>query len=110
MALTVDRTVSKQTVFGNRKVVFAKVTFDSSYPTGGESLVPSDLGLKSIDFISDQTAAADAGTTAIVTKYDYTNQKLQAFWGNAGTASVLPEVTGTTDLQTYISRHVVIGR
>lgn len=110
MALTIDRTVAKPTVFGNRKVVFVKITGDSSYATPGYSLTAADVGLKKIDFLSSETGAADAGTTGVVTKYDYTNSKLQYFWGNAGSASVLPEVTDSTNLSTYVTRHLVIGR
>jgi hypothetical protein len=44
MGLTV--TPVKVFVNGDRKEAFYDVTFDSSYPTGGESLTAADLGCR----------------------------------------------------------------
>jgi len=106
MALTVSAV--RRSIHGNSREVIATVTFDSSYATGGEDLIPSTLGLTTISHVSSETAAAAAGTTAVHTKYDYTNKKLQAFWA-AASATFAAEVTSTTNLSTYICRVRVIG-
>ena len=49
------------------------------------------------------------GSDAVVVSYDFTNVKLLAIWGNAGTASAMPEVTDTTDLSAYSGRVTFIG-
>ena len=72
MALTIS--VVERTVFGNKRIVFADVDFDSSYPTGGESLQASDVGLKAIDFLQ---ATPKSG---YIFEYDYTNEKLKALY------------------------------
>lgn len=110
MALSLSLVSGASTVVSNKKMKVYDVTFDSSYATAGESLTAADVKLKKIEqLIVHGPAAAAAGTDAVFPKYDYTNSKLQAFWGNAGTASVAPEVTSTTDLSTYICRITVIG-
>lgn len=111
MALTLTAVANGAYVVGNKKFRTYDVTFDSSYPTGGESLTPANVGLKKIvQVIGDGTfTATEGGTTGVQVSYDYTNKKLQAFWGNAGTASVAPEVTGTTNLATQVGRLTFIG-
>lgn len=83
MALTV--TNLKRNSVGNRRTVTATVTFDSSYPTGGESLTPTQIGLKTVDFMA---AEPQGGRTF---PYDHANKKLMAF---ASTT----QVTNATDL------------
>mgnify|MGYP000945656726 CR=1 FL=1 len=109
MALTLTK-ISAYTA-GNKRHRVYDVTFDSSYPTGGESLTASDVNLRKIEqlIVHGPATATRGGTTGVLATYDYTNAKLQAFWGNAGTASVLPEVTDTTDIATQICRITAIG-
>lgn len=71
MALTVTE-VHDQTVFGNKRVTVADVDFDSSYPTGGESLTAANLKLTKIELL---LASPKAGFSF---EYDYTNSKLLA--------------------------------
>tara|TARA_R110000765_G_C18438015_1_gene546563 strand:- start:8 stop:436 length:429 start_codon:yes stop_codon:yes gene_type:complete len=59
-----------RTVIGNKRVVTGTLAFDASYPTGGEALTPSDLGLAKIDFISISPQ------DGLVFEYDYTNEKV----------------------------------
>jgi hypothetical protein len=80
MALTV--TVIKRNVVGAQKEVIADVTFDSSYPSGGEAFIPNDVD-KSVP-----TAAGNVFHWVAITNndatladhrlvsYDHTNQKL----------------------------------
>jgi hypothetical protein len=111
MALTIAKIAdAPDRVSGNRRERRRTITFDSSYPTGGESLVPSDVGLKRIEeFRTHGEFRAANNTTGINVSYDHTNQKLIAYWGNAGTASAEPEVSNTTDLSTYSGRVSIIG-
>lgn len=77
----------------------ANIATDSSYPTGGESLTPADLGLSTIKFLA---ASANAG---YVPEYDYTNQKLKLYYGDNNNASDGPliEVPNTTDLSATVT-------
>ena len=109
MALTLTKIAAFTS--GNKRHRVYDVTFDSSYPTGGESLTASDVNLRKIEqlIVHGPATATRGGTTGVLATYDYTNSKLQAFWGNAGTASVLPEVTDTTNVATQICRITAIG-
>lgn len=49
MALTVAKTV--KSVFGNKRFVAGTITFDSSYPTGGEAFTAASVGLHSLDAV-----------------------------------------------------------
>lgn len=79
MALTIS--VQNRSVFGTKRIVVADVDFDSSYPTGGESLTAADLGLKKIDLL---LASPEEG---ISFEYDYTNSKLLAYVPGAAISS-----------------------
>lgn len=49
-----------RTVMGDRVVIFATVTFDSTYPTGGEAIANTDFsGLNQIDFIQCSAPSID---------------------------------------------------
>jgi len=57
------------------------ITFDSSYPTGGESLTPSEVNLHTIERISFEPVAftVDTLVVTLVADYDYTNKKVRVF-------------------------------
>lgn len=84
-------------VVRNRRMVVAQCTFDSSYPTGGEPLVPSDLGLRDIEYL----AANTDGSNAFV--WDKTNGKLKAYTA-AGA-----EVANATNLAAVVIRIFAVG-
>lgn len=73
MALTITKTGDWQGTLGNRRFASVTIAFDSSYPTGGESLTPEDLGLRTIDFMNIEAKSG------IVFEYDYTNEKVLAY-------------------------------
>lgn len=72
MALTVA--IQKRIKFGNAFGVIADVTFDDSYPTGGESLTAAELGLNIVDVL-----IPEAYEDAHIIKYDYANKKLMLY-------------------------------
>lgn len=85
MALTISGL--KKDVVGNKRQHFGLITFDSSYPTGGEALVPADLGLHTIERISFEQGLG------FNFEYDYSAQKVKAFCpgiviGAAGAATL----------------------
>lgn len=112
MSLTLSNVSAANTVWGNKRVRVYDVTFDNSYPTGGESLVASDVKLKKIEQVIPHGAAVDSdgsgGTQAVAVTYDHTNSKLQAFESGASGA-VLPEKGNTESLANYTVRVTVIG-
>ena len=88
--------IQKRSVFGNKRVRVVDVDFDSSYPTGGESLTAADLGLSVVDIV------IPSPKSGYVFEYDYTNSKLKAYWADydAGADGALIEVGNGTDLHT----------
>jgi hypothetical protein len=107
VGLTVaDATTNKpgRTVFGDRYVRFQDITFDSSYPTGGEALTAANVGLKiGIDFISFERKTV--GGVAYSFEYDRTSGKLIAYVATTGA-----QVADTTDLSAVTIRAMVIGK
>ena len=47
---------------------------------------------------------------AVIFAWNPTTLKVQAFWGNAGTAGVLPEVDASTDLSGYKALMIAFGK
>lgn len=84
----------------SRSLCGGTVTMDSSYATGGEAIdATGDLGYEKMFF--------EQGT--VILSWDKANQKVFATWGNAGSASVLPEVTSTTDLSAVTQDYLAIA-
>jgi hypothetical protein len=110
MALTVAAVANvKDTVWGNKRIKTRQVTFDSTYPTGGESLVASDFGLKTIDTVLVAGPARKSdGSNAVIASFDHTNKTLMAFW-SAASGAAPGQVSNNTDLSTYSVRVVAIG-
>lgn len=106
MAATVSE-VSLPQVWGGVQVRIYEVAFDSSYPTGGESLTPAMFGLNTIDFLLAEPAG---GYTF---EFDHANSKLIARQGDNDNLGDAPsvEVANTTDLSAVTGiRVLVIGR
>lgn len=108
MALSVNKSRT-DTVGRYTKLVTGTITFDSSYATGGEALVATDVGLSSnIEIICCSPASG------YVFEYDYANKKLEAFnttKGGAIPAGGAPgvEVASTTDLSSVTCRFIAFG-
>jgi hypothetical protein len=110
MALTITKVTGADTTFGNKRIKTRDITFDSSYPTGGEALTAADVGLTKIDnVLSVGTATNSAGTLAHNVRYDFTNSKLQAFETGAAVDGPHKEATSTADLSAYSARLTFIG-
>lgn len=81
MALTITRTGDWHGVAGNLRYAYVKVDFDSSYPTGGESLTPADVGMR--EFVDVKIHP----TSGFLFEYDYTNEKILAYTQGAAHAT-----------------------
>ena len=98
MALTITTRVLDTTLKG-ATLIAATVTFDNSYPTGGEALTAAALGLDTaVDAVFPATGGAD------VVVWDRANGKLVLYTAD-GT-----EATNASD-QSAVSRDIlVLGR
>lgn len=99
MALSLS--IVKQNVEGATRTAVVDVTFDSSYPTGGESFVVSDVDPSATAATAFTFVSAGSRTVPATNDffYDYTNKKLMAFVMSSGV-----EVADTTDLSAAIVR------
>lgn len=109
MALTI--TSVKKSVWGDRRVHIATITFDASYPAGGESLTAADLGFShSLEAVfCEGLAAKNDETLAVGVKYDYTASKLVAYETAAAAEGPLAQVDDTESLASYEVRVLAIG-
>ena len=88
---------------GPTRLVTATIQFDSSYPTGGETLTPSDFGLSQITAVF-----TDNGDGYL---YEYNAPKLLCY--NVDSVSALgpaKETGNTSTLATVTCQALVIGR
>lgn len=106
MALTIT-TVAKPYSTGDRWCSVSKVALDSSYPTGGYALTPSQLGFtNAANNDPEMTIEVDSanGWSAV---YNYTTQKLQLF---SATATTSTEVTAATNVSAATPRVVCYSK
>ena len=113
MALTITRPVAGSDArWANKRMIVRELEFDSSYPTGGESLTAADVGLKVIEQFLPHGPASNSdgtgGTLAVEVRYDHSTSKVQAFESGADGA-VLPEKGSTESLADYLVRVTIIG-
>ena len=101
MAVTVSETA--RFVAGDRTVVLAAVTFDDSYPTGGEAVTPSTFGLA-----QSISALVPIGTRAVVTWRPWFNPATSKLVAQVAADGL--QVADTTDLSTLVADVLVIGR
>lgn len=99
--------VGRRTVFGDRRVGFYNITWDSAYATGGEALTPAMLGLNDIDYVSADGTVSANGLLAYLTQYDYAAGTLQLF-NSAGDGDAFDEA-GTDDVSGFRTRIMVVG-
>lgn len=100
-------TMVDKTTFGNRRVRVADVQLSTgaNWTAAGESLLPTQVGLKRI-IAAKILGPATNGTLAFPVMYNHATNKLLAFGTNAtpGAAVGDPAVTGNTDLSGYTVR------
>lgn len=80
--------------FGRKTAIKGTLAFDSSYPTGGETLIKSQVGIQTIDRMNIQV------NSGYVCQYDSANNKVLVYYADNNNASDGPliEVPNTTDL------------
>jgi len=81
---------------GNSKGVIVGITFDSSYPTGGEDLTAAQLGLSQVD------ALIEAGVGSAGYNFRFVSGKLLAYNGTT-------EIANATNLSTVAPDFLAIG-
>lgn len=99
-------------VNGNKKELIYDFAFDTSYPAGGESLVPTDVGVTKFFHVSDGIAQKSDETLAYTVSYDYTGQTLVAYEGDYDNAGDNPliQVDDTDNLSGYSVRLRILCR
>jgi hypothetical protein len=91
---------------GTQKVVTGTITFDSSYPTGGESVTVADLGLVRLDHLE---LDGDDGYV-LVWDRSTTSPKILAYWVDTTVdGAPLAQVTNATNLSSVVSRFRAYG-
>src|SRR3990167_4115850 len=84
---------------GNINEATATIAFDSSYPTGGETFAPKDVGLRAFE-----TGGVDIDAKSGYTfEFDYTNNKILAYRTATLTpvgSVAAPTFTGTANVGT----------
>jgi hypothetical protein len=109
MALKVTLDKDTWQPYGHAVEVTGTIDFDSSYPKGGESFKPADLGLRQIDSILFDDR------NGIGFDYDYTNNKVRAIPGarhtvlTINTTAVGNVGTGEDDLMTFTLKGATLG-
>lgn len=114
MALTVTEVPGSRDIHGKTRVAYFDITGDASYLTQGEAIDFRPFGFRRIFNVSDCIARTASGTTAVQYSYRPTTANspvgtMVGYWGNAGSASVMPEITSTTDVSTFTARITVEG-
>lgn len=92
------------------KYVFrvVEITFDTSYPRGGESLSAANKTAIGIDSAL-LFVGSDNSDRNLVPSFDYTNQKIKLFTGIAGGSSQFVEVGEGIDVSDVKVRAWIIG-
>ena len=105
MALTFAKlSPNPDRVSGNIKVRVRRITFDNSYPAGGEAVAASDFGLKKIYHLEISPVAMKSDESlGVPVAYDADAGKIVAFEGDNDNAADAPLVQAddTDDLSTY---------
>lgn len=111
MALTVStgttRGRSGPDALGPRATAILQVTFDNSYPTGGEALdFKQYTGFTpAVMFFQER-----AGLGGYTFRYDYANKKIMVFWVDTTVdGKEMVEVVNTTDLSALVVDVLLIG-
>ena len=92
-------------IVGDQKRTVTDVTFDSSYPTGGEAVTADNLGLRVIDTASCNDVTATGGLVNVANAtFDLTNSKILLF------DETPAEVANAADVATAVVRVEAWGK
>ena len=101
MALTIS--TSRTNYVGDQRIVYGTVTFDDSYPTGGEAFDIGAIGFVRLDFIN-----FNQGEDGYVFHWDAANEKVIVY--ESGTASAaLDEQDAEADLSGVVVEFQAFG-
>lgn len=110
MAITYS--VDTPELVGRQRLVRGTITFDSSYPTGGEAVAVASLGLTALTRL-DVFPGLGSSTTGYVPVWDgsTSSPKVLALMGDNNNASDGPliEVANTTNLSAFSFRFEAHG-
>lgn len=93
----------EQTVEGNKRVGVADVTFDNSYPTGGEAVTPSQFGLTNATYGICNVKTVGGTVNVANVYYDRANKKLLVF------DETPAEAANAADLSTLVVQVKMFG-
>lgn len=96
VTLGANARATQKSQFGSKTTVRGTIAFDASYPTNGELLLLSQIGLSSVDQMKLFPYKG------YVFEWDNTNKKIKVYYGDNNNASDGPlvEVPNTTDIST----------
>lgn len=104
MAIAISNLTNYGPGAGGSVTKTATITFDSSYPTGGEAVTAANFGLSRILSL---TLAPNIG---YVFEYVPSTSKIKAYWVDTTTdGAPLAEVVDTTSMATAAFEAVVVG-
>ena len=90
-------------VFGDLRIVCKRVTLDSSYPTGGYTITPQQLGLPGGRCLFADTASVNDGVASDTAAFwDPATNQLKAY-------TTAGEVANTTNLSTQVCQIIAYG-
>lgn len=99
--MVLTNTLISRNVVGNQKLHVINVTFDGSYPTGGESFVPADVGMLEFDLVVANSTAYGSGAYIV----EWVTPKLKVIDAAFGA-----EALSTTDLSALSINVIALGR
>ncbi len=88
---------------GSLRQTVTDVTFDSSYPTGGEPVAASDLGLTNVLFAFCNVKTIGGTVNVANAIYDEVNDKIKIY------DETPAEAANTADLSTLVIRVLAFG-
>jgi len=89
---------------GNLKVEVVEVTFDSSYPTGGEAITLNQIGNASFAIATVKSSAAGTVDNVLHPRYNIATGKVLCYLTTGG------ELTNTADCTDLVVQVIVFGR
>lgn len=82
-------------------------TFTTPYPTGGDTLTPSQYGMSSIVFVSVECPYVGGGYQAV---YNPSTGKVQLFGSGSAHWGTLDEVQNATVIGAVTARLLILGK